>query len=207
MTVLRPIRRVHHLTLRAALIACVGWGLTQPASADGQSQVAEEDVAAVTHLHVRSHSATIVRIIAQGSVQSETFRHVVNIINASNGIVYVEEGRCDFSVRACLVAVAPAGADHRILNVRVDTGKTDAELTGSIGHELYHATEVLSHPSVTTAAAMFSMYSRIGHFVHGIGFETDDAIKAGDAVYTEMRAAARKKGPLVELSISPPRTR
>ena len=211
-------RRVHYVAVRAGLIACIGCGLAQPVSAghdiqavvcvtptdaspaasiDGTiecpgmapSSGANEYVAMAAKRQVRSRNAAIARIILEANELSKTFRNLVDIINTSHVTVYVEEGRCGGSVRACLVTVTPAGPGHRILHVRVDLRKTDADLVGSIGHELYHATEVLAYPSVTTGAAMLSLYRRIGYAIPGGAFETNDAIEAGDAVREEMRAA------------------
>jgi hypothetical protein len=176
--------------VRAALIAGIGGGLWQPATAG-----AEEQVVPSVSQPVRSHSATIVRIIDQASEQSATFRHLVEIIKAGNGIVYVEEGRCVGDIRSCLLTVTPAKPDHRILHIRIDVRKTNLDLAASIGHEFHHVTEVLRFPSVTSGAAMFLMYSRIGYPITR-GFETSGAVKAGNAVRREMRAASQKHGRL-----------
>ena len=78
---------------------------------------------------------------ASGS-QSPTFRRMVETINASDGIVYIDPGTCRDGVRACLVNVSSAGG-HRFLFVKVDMEKADHALMASIGHELQHAVEVL----------------------------------------------------------------
>lgn len=94
---------------------------------------------------VRSSSPALVALMEQASERSETFRSLVDQINASDGIVYVEEGQCGHGVRACFVAVTKAGA-NRMLRVKVDTRKADWDLMGSIGHELRHTIEVLNNP-------------------------------------------------------------
>ena len=221
MAICGHTRRVHHVAVRAGLIACIGCGLAAPVSAGNDVQDVQavvcvtstdaspaasidgtiecpgmtlssgvnEYVAMAARRQVRSRNATIARIILEASELSKTFRNLVDIINTSNAIVYVEEGRCGGSVRACLVTVTPAGPDRRILNVRVDIRKPDVDLVGAIGHELYHATEILGYPSVTTGTAMQSLYRRIGYAIPGGAFETNDAIEAGDAVREEMREA------------------
>ena len=62
------------------------------------------------------------------------------------------------------------------------------DLMGLIGHELQHAIEVLGDRTVTSNAAMFFFYRRIGkpHPKH-FAFETDAAIALGEAVRTEAR--------------------
>jgi hypothetical protein len=61
----------------------------------------------------------------------------------------------------------------------------------SIGHELYHATELLNNPSITTDAHAF-------HFFHNVGqtgferFETKEAKRAGTDVARECLATRRR---------------
>jgi len=191
MTIHGHPRCILRQAFRAALIAGLGCGLAQPAAAAGP-----EEVAPAVGRQVRSDSATIAKMIEQASEQSETFRNLVGIIHAGNGIVYVEDGQCGGSMRACLVTVTPAKPDYRILHVRVDVVKAGADLAGSIGHELYHATEVLGHPSVTNGTAMFYMFRSTGYSTSGRSFETSGAVKAGHAVRGEMRVASQKHGRL-----------
>jgi hypothetical protein len=146
-------------------------------------------------LHVRSSNASLITLIARGSEQSATFRRLIDAIDASDGIVYVEAGRCRYS-RACLTGVSAAGT-YRMLWVTVDTRRIDSELIASIGHELQHAIEILSNPNVRNTAAMYLFYSRFARRV-GTGrgaFETTAATKAGNTVREEIRAfESRMKG-------------
>jgi hypothetical protein len=112
---------------------------------------------------------------------------LVDTINASDGIVYVEAGRCRYS-RACLTGVSTAG-EYRMLWVTIDTRRVDSELIASIGHELQHAIEILSNPDVRSTAAMYIFYSRFAKRI-GTGrgaFETAAATKVGNAVREEFR--------------------
>jgi hypothetical protein len=124
-------------------------------------------------------------VIAQATARSATFRRLVHAIGESNGIVYVEHGRCGHSARACLLDVT-AAATNRIVRVRVEAHKIDWDLMGSIGHELQHAVEVLGEPKITSTAAMHAFYRQNGRFVANV-FETPAAIQAGNAVRTETR--------------------
>jgi hypothetical protein len=76
---------------------------------------------------------------------------------------------------------------YRVLRILVDARDPDPELTiGSIGHELHHALEVLSRRRITTDSEIALLYHRIGS-VRGLAVETNDAVKAGDAVREELR--------------------
>jgi hypothetical protein len=134
---------------------------------------------------VRSTTATIASVIEQVSERSATFRRLVETINASDGIVYVEEGACGRGVSACLVTVKVAGP-NRLLWVWVDTRKLDAALMGLIGHELRHTIEVLSDPMVTNGHALSNFYQRQGWRSAEGRFETQAAIEAGEAVRAEV---------------------
>ena len=56
----------------------------------------------------------------------------------------------------------------------------------AVAHELRHALEVLSDPTVTNADAMYFFYRREGS-MRGAAFETRAAIDAGNAVRRELR--------------------
>jgi hypothetical protein len=152
----------------------------------GSSAAAEGTVQA-TISHVRSGEASLIALVARAATRSATFRGLVDAIGATDGIVYVEAGRCRDS-RACLTGVSEAGA-YRMLWVTVDVRQVDSNLIGSIGHELQHAIEILSNARVRNSAAMYLFYSRHGWQVgNGRGaFETTAATKAGNAVREEIR--------------------
>ena len=163
-------------TLTVGLILALG--LTQRAAASQAMGVTS----------VRSSSPWLVALIEQASERSQTFRGLVETINASDGIVYVEEGPCGHGVRACFVSVTAAGP-NRFLWVRVDTHKADWDLMGDIGHELRHTIEVLSDPTIRSDTKMYLFYALNGpnrsHGAHA--FETDAATEAGLAVRSEVR--------------------
>ena len=125
-------------------------------------------------------------LIQEATERSATFRALVETINASDGIVYVNQGDCGHGVRACLATVVAAGP-NRILRIQVDTRKADWDLMGSIGHELRHAVEVLGDPTVTSNATMYFFYSRTGRRDASNSFETKAAVEAGRAVRSEVR--------------------
>jgi hypothetical protein len=77
---------------------------------------------------------------------------------------------------------------YRLLRILVDR-ETDSELIASIGHELQHAVEVLTYRSVRSSSQMILLYRRICD-VCGRSFETNAAIRAGNAVRAELRESA-----------------
>ena len=102
------------------------------------------------------------------------------MIQATDGVVYVEEGRCGFGVLSCLWLSVTVSGPFRVLRVRVDRRRrgADCDLMASIGHELKHAIEVLSEPHVTDMPSMYSFLERQGR--NGLErFETQAAIRVG----------------------------
>ena len=174
MTTQSPSNRISR-PLGATLVAALAVATAQTASA-------QEPMMA----RVRSSHSAIAALISEGRERSATFRRLVQTIDASDGIVYIEEGQCHHGVRACLVlSVTPAGP-NRILRVIVDTRKADWDLMGSIGHEMRHAVEVLSDASVRSDSAVYFFYSRVATS-RGNTFETDAAVQAGLDVRAERR--------------------
>ena len=128
-------------------------------------------------------------VINEAVAQSETFRGLVDRISTTDGIVYVAEGQCGHGVRACLLDTMTIAGPNRVLRILVDPRKVDRDLMGSIGHELQHAMEVLSHPYIRSYGAMILLFKKM---CDGCGrrFETDAAIATGNAVRAELRNSA-----------------
>jgi hypothetical protein len=137
-------------------------------------------------VRIRTHTPVVATLIQEATERSATFRRLLEAINTSDGIVYVNEGDCGHGVRACLVKVI-AAPPNRILLVKVDTRRADWDLMGSIGHELRHVVEVLGDPTVTSNAAMYFFHTRTGLRGTTSSFETRAAVEAGQAVRREVR--------------------
>jgi hypothetical protein len=137
---------------------------------------------------VRGGSGKLATAIRDAAARSLTFHRLVDQIGATDGVVYVLEGHCTRGLRACLILDMSVMGANRVLWIRIDPRKMDRDLMGSIGHELQHALEVLSHPSIRSGSAMILLYNKEGS-KEGGHFETDAAIKAGRAVRAELEAS------------------
>jgi hypothetical protein len=171
--------------------AIVGdWPITAPsheASAAEVSWVDEKAVDVPALPRVRSSDASITNLIDRATATSPTFKTLRARIDASDGIVYVESGQCSHGVWACIEFWMHTSGPNRFLRIVLDRRNTasDKELMGSIGHELWHALEVLRERSITDGLRMFTFYEREGA-PHGGRFETNAAILAGNAVRREL---------------------
>jgi len=136
--------------------------------------------------HVRSSNSDLTALIEKAGRRSATFRGLLDTINASDSIVFVEAGDCGHGVRACFVSVAASGA-YRYMRVIVDTRKADWDLMGSIGHELRHTIEVIDAPRVRDNVSKHFFYEQIGTRGTATARETRVAVDAGNTVRAEVR--------------------
>jgi len=146
-------------------------------------QPAAPQVPAITR--VRSENPLLSAAIVQGAERSTTFRRLIERIDATDGLVYVMEGKCGQGVRACLHMSLELSGTNRLLRILVNPRRAPGcELMGSIGHELQHALEALSNPNVRTSFGLSSFFHRIGP-EGPRRFETPEAIHVGLAVEKE----------------------
>jgi hypothetical protein len=136
--------------------------------------------------HVRSTNAVIAGAIVEAQSRSSTFRSLVRTIDATDGIVYVERGTCRHGVRACLSLSVVSGGGYRLLRILISHVEDVVSLIATIGHELFHAIEVLREPAIRTAADAYLFYVREAPTAQD-HFETDAAIRAGLVIGHELR--------------------
>lgn len=147
------------------------------------------DVQDLPLVRVRSGNPSIVAVIREAAVRSTVFRRLMKTIDATDGLVYVEEGKCGHSVSACLLLTVQVAGPHRLVRILVDPrrDKQDCAFMASIGHELQHAIEVLSEPKVRDYSAAYLFYEREGPNGGGANrFETAAALQTGFDVSAEV---------------------
>lgn len=145
---------------------------------------------------VRTDNPIIKAAIGQATSLSATFRRLVEVINNTDGLVYVEEGRCGNRARGCLLHVMTASGPYRMLHIEINTRRAGKEIMGLVGHELQHAVEVLSEPKLNTSVGILNFYQHEGRFSLGNSAETSAALRAGTDVEVEVLQAqklARKR--------------
>jgi hypothetical protein len=173
-------RRRWFVTLQTVVVAAMLIGLPR-LSVASQTEGFHLD-------RVRTDSQTIAASIREGSLRSTTFRHLVERVDATDGLVYVEEGKCRYGVQACLLLAMAVAGPHRVLKILVSHQKTGEDLIESIGHELQHALEALSEPGIRNGPDMYFFFQRVGRPV-GDTLETDAAIRVGLDIHAELGAS------------------
>ena len=171
----------------AVAVAVLGWAFH--ASATESCAAIADQPSLMADARVRGGSPRVAALIIEAAAHSDTFRRLVDQISKSDGIVLIREGRCGLGVRACLLHAITIAGPNRMLFILVDARASDCDLMGSIGHELQHAVEVLSDRQVRNGPAMLLLFKELCHFC-GDQFETEAAIRAGDAVRVELQKSA-----------------
>ena len=141
---------------------------------------------------VRSEDSRLAGLIDRGIRHSATFRLLIESIETTDGVVYVEPGGCPRGVRACLRMSVQMSGPNRLLRISIDMrhDKSDLEVIASIGHELRHAIEGLSERAVTNSDRLYNFFRRYAP-TDGASFETTAAVKIGDVIRNELRVEER----------------
>ena len=149
--------------------------------------------------HVRSADRSMLNLLGEGYRNSPTLRKLVDLLDASNVIVYVEPGICAFGhLGGCLLAyieVAPSA--ERYLRVAITLRQDPRRILSVVAHELQHAREVAEAPDVTTVDEMLRLFQRIGRApacppAVRACYETSAAVRTGLTVLNELSAAGVK---------------
>jgi hypothetical protein len=140
-----------------------------------------------TLARVRSTEHAMSEIIRTGAARSPTFRHLVQTLERSDLIVYVEPSK---SVDGGYLRFATVAGQSRWVQVFVNPKRPINQILAMIGHELQHAIEISDAPSVVDEATMAGLYRRIG--VKSCGnsaracYETTGAQVTGAAIFREL---------------------
>jgi hypothetical protein len=109
--------------------------------------------------HVRGVDSDTAALLQKGQSRSSTFRQLVETLEHSDVIVYV--GRGPRTAPADLRFVS-ASAYGRHLRITLNVAQDQAKLLALLGHELQHAVEVASEPSIVDATALKRYYEKHG---------------------------------------------
>jgi len=139
--------------------------------------------------HVRTTDGRLRRLMRIGIRLSPTFRDLVERLEQSDVIVYIECGGAWESLGGRLSFVS-AVAGFRYVHVRVARLSSRDQQIAMIGHELRHAVEVADAPDVVDADSLVREYTRIGfsnpRVVDRVAFDSGAAVEAGYQVLREM---------------------
>jgi hypothetical protein len=137
---------------------------------------------------VRSTDKRITDLLRVGVDRSPTFARLVEALNRTDVIVYIQPTRNLPRTLAGRLLLLPMANQQRYLRIQVRGDLPAAELIALIGHELRHALEIADEPTVRDEPAMLMLYQRIGHQTGGLvhTYDTDAAQTAGRQVRMEL---------------------
>jgi len=170
------------------------WGLLGLLSAAGPGATPTWTDSPVTTTHVRVLEPALAEVVQEGIDRSPTFHRLVQQIDESDGIVYIETGSCSVtSVDACLLLSVTDVEHVRYLHIHVARrpARRDERIR-LVGHELQHANEVLSRRRVRNTADAYALFNRIGSAGSIRSFETDEAHHIEELIARELAACAAR---------------
>jgi hypothetical protein len=180
-TVTRHARRKSLVGL-VALAAAVLIPVLAPGQEPGQ---------AAAPSRIRAGDASAASLLRSGMARSATFRAIVEVLERSDLIVYIETRPARLPGQLQLLNASPA---CRHVRVSVRTPGLDTELVAWLGHELWHAVELAGAPEVRDQAGLLRFYERIGMTgTSGTTAETAKAQEVWTTVLYEARATGRPK--------------
>jgi hypothetical protein len=129
---------------------------------------------------VRSTDVGLLGMLREGYRRSETVRVLIDRIEHSDVIVYIEPGHCAFGhVDACVLPFLKRTGGSRYLRIAVNTSLPRNRLLAILAHELQHAREISESPGVVDATTMRGLYRRIG--VQSCGEANADCYETAEA--------------------------
>jgi hypothetical protein len=139
-------------------------------------------------VRVRPTSALGRKVIDAGVARSMTFRRLVQRLESSDVIVYVQMRPNMPSDIGGLLEFMGRGGTNRYLRVSVGSLHHESVMVALLGHELQHAAEVADAPDVQTAGDFAEFYRRIGLPTGAGRYDSAAAQSTGRTVRAELRS-------------------
>jgi hypothetical protein len=141
---------------------------------------------------LRPQDPRINLVLQEGVSRSETFRALVNRVEAGDVIVYVAiSPTLRSSLAGALTWMTRAG-QYRYVRASISVEQNFDQMIASVAHELQHAVEVIEDASVVDEKSLTALYKRIGQrslAAGSMGWETIAAQRTGSQVRRELVAS------------------
>lgn len=153
------------------------------------------DPSASPEPHVQASDGDSAAVLRDGCRRSPTLRALVDSIDASPWFVFIQQGACPTGADTvgCLLHTVGRYRGALYLRIRITTrGRSRDHVIATLAHELRHAWEAISDPSVVDSESLSAMFRRIGFESLRAGsttvFETPEADHVGAVVLHELDA-------------------
>jgi hypothetical protein len=144
--------------------------------------------------HVRAIDPDLRDLLSLGSEQSPTFRSLIDALDASDVIVYVERGEERRRGVAGAMRFVTHRGGHRYVRITLYGTRLTRTAAALLGHELQHAAEVAAARWVVDQESCAALYREIGHASSCRGsrecFDTARAVDTGYQVLRELQVNA-----------------
>jgi hypothetical protein len=142
--------------------------------------------------HLRAIEVGLLTEVREGCRRSPTFRNLVDRIEHSDVVVYLESGAVMPPLTKAYTRWVGASATLRFVRVAVKIPASSETIIALLGHEFEHALEVAAAADVRTEAAFAALYRRIGDQSPG-GWDTAAARLAALIVRRELSTGVEPK--------------
>jgi hypothetical protein len=161
-----------------------------PAAAPDRS--APDATAASRNPRVRPYDGRSASLLLRGIERSTTLRLIVERLERSNVITYVEMQPALRQQLAGRMVWLTATGTARYVRISLNPELASETLVAVLGHELQHALEVAESPAIVDEASLETYYRKYGiqMRVHTSGYDTQAARDAGDLVRRELASSA-----------------
>jgi len=141
--------------------------------------------------HVRTSEPRIAALIQAGRARSATLLRLVETLDHSDVIVYVEPKLGRESLGGFLQNDVVVTGGYRYLRIAIDFSATEESVLPVLAHELQHASEVAQEPTALNAASIEKLFARLTMAFGCNGprcFETQAALAVEEKVRAELKA-------------------
>jgi hypothetical protein len=138
---------------------------------------------------IRPQDARSTQLLRDGIARSETFRALVDRVEASNVFVYVQISPFIKAGLAGKLTWMTQAGPYRYLRATLSPEQTPDQIIASLAHELQHAVEVMEDHLVVDERTLVALYKRIGRPSSAAvvsGWETIAAQETGFRVRREL---------------------
>lgn len=133
------------------------------------------------------------QLVAAGMSRSPTFRSLVERLEQSDVVAYIQMDVQGFDGVAGRLTFLSAVGGTRYVVIRLTPLRSAVQQLAMIGHELQHAVEVADNPAIVDAESMYREYLRIGYLngitESGVAVDTAAALEVGGRISDELRDA------------------
>jgi hypothetical protein len=143
--------------------------------------------------HVRPH-ADLVELVSDAARQSPTIQALIDRLETLDVTVYVRRQRFAQSELYGRTGLLANVDHHRYLVIELACGRTRVTDVSTLAHELFHAVEIASEPSVVDIRSLAAFYTRTG-------FRTDNTV--GQQLFETVGASEAGRQALRELFSTP----